>query len=322
MLTRRALLAGLSLTACSRREPVAESPKEKESVPAASAALEPLPPLPAEAAAPAPRGQVGTEIWSFDAQGRAVVIVPSWAPPGPEGKWPVLIALHGRGEAIKGPERGVQGWPRDYALLRGIERICRPPLTGADFESFVTDERLAELNGDLAARPYGGCVVVCPYLPDVDLRRPPQIREYVQYLTQVVVPRVRRELPVFGAAAATGIDGVSLGGAMALRAGLGAPDVFGCVGSLQAAIGEDQVLDFVLLAKSARTTSPSQKLRLLTSKGDYFRTAITKTSSALRAAEVEHEFREVPGPHDYPFNRGPGALEMLYWHDRNLARGG
>lgn len=322
MLTRRGFLAGLCLTSCSRREPAVESPREKEAVPPASATPDPLPPLPDEAAAPAPRGRVGTETWSFDAQGRAVVIVPSWTPPGPAGKWPVLIALHGRGEAQKGPERGVQGWPRDYALLRGIERISQPPLASADFESFVTVERLREMNDDLSARPYGGCVVVCPYMPDVDLRRPPQIREYAQYLTQVVVPRVRRELPVFGSAAATGIDGVSLGGAMALRAGLGAPDVFGCVGSLQAAIGEDQVLDFVLLAKSARTRSSTQKLRLLTSQEDYFRKAIAKTSSALRAAEVEHEFREVPGPHDYPFNRGPGALEMLYWHDRNLARQG
>jgi len=24
--------------------------------------------------------------------------------------------------------------------------------------------------------------------------------------------------------------------------------------------------------------------------------------------------------HDYPFNRGPGAIEMLLWHDRVLAR--
>jgi hypothetical protein len=26
----------------------------------------------------------------------------------------------------------------------------------------------------------------------------------------------------------------------------------------------------------------------------------------------------VPGPHDYEFNRGPGAYEMLMFHDRVL----
>ena len=28
----------------------------------------------------------------------------------------------------------------------------------------------------------------------------------------------------------------------------------------------------------------------------------------------------VPGPHDYVFNRGPGVLEMLLFHDRALRR--
>jgi hypothetical protein len=32
----------------------------------------------------------------------------------------------------------------------------------------------------------------------------------------------------------------------------------------------------------------------------------------------KQEHLVVPGPHDYPFNRGPGAIEMLLWHDRVL----
>ena len=60
--------------------------------------------------------------------------------------------------------------------------------------------------------------------------------------------------------------------------------------------------------------------RLLTSREDYFKRAIRSTSTAWRAAGIEHDFEELPGPHDYPFNRGPGAIEMLLWHDRLLAR--
>ena len=61
-------------------------------------------------------------------------------------------------------------------------------------------------------------------------------------------------------------------------------------------------------------------LRLLTSSRDYFRTAIRATSAAWTDAGVAHELVDIPGPHDYPFNRGPGAIEMLLWHDRVLAR--
>ena len=89
---------------------------------------------------------------------------------------------------------------------------------------------------------------------------------------------------------------------------------------LQPAIGVDQVADFAALAKGARAKNPELGLRLLTSQEDFFKRAIRSTSAAWRAAGIEHDFEELPGPHDYPFNRGPGAIEMLLWHDRVLAR--
>lgn len=311
----------LALAACSRREQRAAASDPVQGNPANAPAPAPtrLPEMPPPDATALPRGQVGTETWAFDNGGRAVVIVPSWVEPNQ--KLPVLIALHGRGEANKGPVEGAMGWPRDYALLRAIERVCAPPLSSADLEGFVDPKRLAELNDELTAQPFKGMVVVCPYLPDVDLRKPGPIKEYGRYLLDVVLPRVRAELPVLPSPAATGIDGVSLGGAVALRVGLGNPDAFGAVGSLQAALGEDQVQEFTDLAKAARAKNPALKLRLLTSKEDPFRGAISHTSLAWRAAGIDHDYADVPGPHDYPFNRGPGAIEMLIWHDRMLAHG-
>ena len=314
MIGRRAFLASLALAGCSdcsrRERPAAADPPLPSKLPEM--------PVLVPDAEPLPRGQVGTQTWTFENGGRAVVIVPSWTKPGE--RLPVLIALHGRGEATKGPVEGVLGWPRDYLLLRAIDRLCAPPLTSADYEGFFDEGRLAETNASLASNPFKGLVVVCPYLPDVDLRKPAPIKDYARYLLDTVLPRVRAELPVLSSPAATGIDGVSLGGAVSLRAGLGNPGAFGAVGTLQAALAEDQVGELTVLARSARERNPALKLRLLTSKDDYFRGAIAHTSSAWKSAGVEHEYVEVPGPHDYPFNRGPGAIEMLLWHDRMLAR--
>jgi len=277
-------------------------------------ATPPAPFLPPEAGpdgAP-PRGLVDTETWTLPGDGRAVAIVPR----GAITKLPLLLAFHGRGEAIKGPDRGVQGWPTDYQLLRAIHRVENPPLDPGDFEGFVEVERLAQHNDALAKRPFGGLVVVCPYAPDVDLRKPARIREYAAYVMNEVVARAKKDLPI----GAIGIDGVSLGGALALRIGLENARAFGAVGTLQAAIGEDQIPELTELVKRARAENPKLALRLLTSREDYFRRAIQRTSEAWRAAGVGHDFLEVPGPHDYPFNRGPGAIEMLLWHDRVLPR--
>jgi iron(III)-salmochelin esterase len=275
-----------------------------------------LPEMPAPDAEARPRGQVGTQTWTFDNDGRAVVIVPAWTKP--DEKLPILVTLHGRGEANKGPVEGVMGWPRDYALLRAIDRVCSPPLTTTDYEGFSDPKRLADTNAGLVKEPFRGLIVLCPYLPDVDLHKPAPIMDYGRYLLEKVIPRVRKELPALESPAAMGIDGVSLGGAVSLRVGLGNPKAFGAVGSLQAALAEDQITELTDLARAARAKNPALKLRLLTSKEDYFRSAISHTSASWRSAGVEHDYADVPGPHDYPFNRGPGAIEMLVWHDRCL----
>jgi hypothetical protein len=312
--SRRSLLTGaLGLAAgalgfaCSKSDPLVESKK-------AYAALNELD------AAPGTRSVEVLE-WSFASDAgpsaRAAVILPKGKT---QEKFPVLVALHGRGEARKGPELGALGWPRDYALTQKIRRLSAPPLTNEDFEGFVTPKRLAEHNTSLAKDPYKGVVVVCPYLPDLDLKSALALRDYGDYLVRVVLPRARRELPVLASRGATGIDGVSLGGAVALRAGLLFPDEFAQVGSLQAAIDDPQIPELVSAAKAARAKQPTLKLRLLTSENDYFRRVVTATSQAMRAESVEHELLTVPGPHDYPFNRGPGAIEMMLWHDRGLSR--
>jgi hypothetical protein len=230
-------------------------------------------------------------------------------------RFPVLVALHGRGEALKGPQRGALGWPNDYALQHALGRLCAPPLTTDDFEALVTPDYLSNLNRELATNPWGGLIVVCPYLPDLDLHRDTEVLDYGRFLVNVLLPRVSRELP---ATTAVGIDGVSLGGIVALRVGLKNADVFGAVGALQPAINDANVGDLVDLARAARAQRPTLALRLTTSHDDVYRDVTNALSSGWHRAEVAHDFSELPGPHDYVFNRGPGAYEMVTWQRRVL----
>jgi enterochelin esterase-like enzyme len=235
-------------------------------------------------------------------------------------KYPVLIALHGRGESFKGPERGARGFIDDYGLLRASGRLRSPPLDARDFHGFVELARLRRINESLSTTPYEGLIVACPYTPDLLAgdRSLDAARPFTSFLVDELLPRIRRELPVNAAATATGIDGVSLGGRVALLVAFERPEAFGAVGAEQAAISLGEVEPIVTRARRAVEKNPHLYIRLLTSHDDYFVAENRALSAALRSAGVRHELVVVPGPHDYEFNRGPGVHEMLLLHDRVL----
>lgn len=261
--------------------------------------------------------------WDFGPQpwghARAVVVVPAWG--GPDARFPVLVALHGRGESVKSPQEGAMGWPRDYAMVRAIDRLRAPPLRPLDYEGLVEGARLADTNASLLKRPFGGLVVACPWLPDVRPAATADIGDFTRFVIDTLLPRVRAETPALSAPESTGIDGVSLGGAEALRIGLGRPEAFGAVGGIQPAVSDLPSSDWAAMAAGARARRPGLKLRLLTSHEDYFHDSVVGVSRAWAAAGIAHDFADVPGPHDYVFNRGPGSIELLLWHDRALQPG-
>jgi hypothetical protein len=234
----------------------------------------------------------------------------------PHERLPIVIALHGQGEARRGVERGFLGWVSDYHLPDAFAALARGGLTADDYQGFVRDEHLAARNAALAARPFGGLVVVTPYTPDL-MTEPPGsdlLRAYGDWLAGPVLAAVRADLP-FAAQTrdGTGVDGVSLGGMIALDVGLSHPQAFGSVGGIQPAI-RDRVAPLASLADG------SQHLRLLSSDDDPFLRVTRELSAALLARRVEHELIVTPGPHGYDFNRGPGSIELLFFHDRVLAR--
>lgn len=232
-------------------------------------------------------------------------------------KLPVLIALHGRGEALKGSARGARGWIDDYGLPRALSRLARPPLLSEDFGASVDASRLERLNQRLVEHPYEGLIVVCPYTPDIlaGARAFSAAEPLARFLVDQLLPKVRRETPALGTMSSTGIDGVSLGGRAALLVGFERPESFAAVAALQAAIDQKEIARLTQLARQARKQNPKLLLRLLTSDQDYFRREIEALSQALDAAAVGHTLNVVPGDHSYAFNRGPGAYEMLTFHN-------
>jgi enterochelin esterase-like enzyme len=270
-------------------------------------------PGPRESRAPT---ETRTFEWSDTAVGeqRAVVVLPRER--AADVRWPLLVALHGQGEARRGVRRGALGWVRDYSLQKADAALRRGRLTRQDFQGFVEPDRLRALNESLQARPYRGLVVACPYTNDLFADRG-VIDPFDRFVVETLVPRLRRDLPVSPERAATGIDGVSLGGVQAMLVGYRHPETFGAVGGMQPAIRR-YTADLMERVRRGGSARPAQRLRLVTSQGDHFRDVVTAFSRDLDQAGLAHDLLVTPGPHDYVWNRGPGSVEMLLWFDRAL----
>ncbi len=299
--------------------PPTPSPAGVDPAPTASAAAGPAraPSAERDEAGPWPR-EVLT--WRYDATpaGPMSVVV---ATPATAERLPVLIALHGLGEAQKGVERGARGWIDDYGLLTAVERLGAPPLTTDDMQRLGTRAHLDAVNTELSAHPYRGLVLVCPYTPDILTgdRSLDAAQAFGAWLVETLLPRVYGETPALGTAASTGIDGVSLGGRVALLVGLAQPDQFGAVGSLQAAIYPPDIGPLAERFAAARAKNPTLSFRLLTSSNDFYRPTLKTLSDRLSKDGLAHDFLMIANaPHSYAFNRGPGVYAMLTYHDRAL----
>jgi enterochelin esterase-like enzyme len=258
-----------------------------------------------------PSGPVGPE--------KAIALVPRGGDAAE--RYPVLVALHGRGESVRGVEAGARGWVDDYDLGRAISRLRSPPLMREDFRGFADDARLARINASLVSRPFRGLVVVCPWVPDILSGRDRQNLDaslpFGNFVVEHLLPRVFAETPALQERTAIGIDGVSLGGRVSLVVGFAHADRFGAIGTLQAAVQDNEAVAFAARARAALAHG-ALRIRLVTSDRDPFAGAIAQLHSALDEGRIEHEYLVIPGPHDYAFNRGPGGIEMLLWHDRVL----
>lgn len=236
-------------------------------------------------------------------------------------KVPLVVLLHGLGET--GDERtGVYAWVERYGLATAYERLRKPPIARTAKRKDWTDARLAEVSASLAKRAFGGLCLVCPYTPNVHKMADPsgKLDAYAKWIAEVVVPRARKEASVYSDVAHTAIDGCSLGGYVALEVFLRRPDAFGAVGGVQAAVSEFRAPGYAdrIVKALAKGTRP---VHLLTSEADPFLPGNKKIAADLAKKGIACELRVLPGPHDQPWLREAGTIEMLLWHDRRATSG-
>lgn len=237
-----------------------------------------------------------------------------YSPPGSQGL-PLLVALHGRGESGRGLEVGAHAWRDDYYIDKTLQRLAAPPLVPADLRNVFSSERLNLLNRSLKESPFKGICLACPYSPDLPDKSAEGAAAFARFITDELLPRARAETRASSSREATGIDGVSMGGRLALLVGLTRPAVFGAVGALQPALKFTEAAMVSELAQRAMAKA-NVNLRLVSSDADPFLPAVRAVSERLRADSVVHEALVVPGNHDYEWNRGPGGVEMVLWHER------
>jgi hypothetical protein len=264
-------------------------------------------------AAPAP-----FEIVELEARGRhasrATLLVPRHAA-GPD-EHRLLVALHGLGEAHD--ERvGIRAWLDRYGLGSAYERLLAPPIAPMGKRGEWTQERLVEVNASLAKRPFGGLAVVCPFTPSFKgvADRASALTDYADWLVGALVPEACRIASVRHDPSMVGIDGCSMGGPHALDTFLRHPGAFGSLGVVQPAFGLHRVEGYAERLAASLRGSP-HAVQLLSSRGDPFVEPTTALARALEQRGVRPTLRVLPGPHDQPWLREAGTIEMLLFHER------
>jgi hypothetical protein len=237
---------------------------------------------------------------------------------------PLLVLLHGLGETGD-PRLGVYAWHERYGLGSAYDRLRRPPITRSSSRVDIRDAQLAEVNAKLAAQPFRGLCIACPYTPNIPRMGNPagSFDSYAAWLSDVVIPRARKEAPVFADPAHTYLDGCSLGGGVGLEVFLRRPEQFAAWGGVQSAFGVQRAPGFAdrIAAALPRVAKLPGKpayplIHLETSTGDPFHDSNVALSARLNEKGIANDLLVLPGPHDQPWLREAGTLSMLLWHDR------
>jgi pimeloyl-ACP methyl ester carboxylesterase len=241
---------------------------------------------------------------------RFVLITPKYLSPGQ--KLPLAVLLHGLGETTN--ERlGAYAWVEKYGLGSAWQRLKRAPIERTSARGEWTDERLAEVNADLAARPFRGMALVCPFMPNPT--SPADLDAYASWIETSLLPRVRSETQVSTTAAQTYLCGVSLGGYVSLEMLTRLPGVFGAWAGVQTAVGTFATAAYAEKIARGWNGTPHPML-LLTSTQDHWRASSEALAAAFKTKNLPTTYRVIPGPHDQPWLREAGTLETLLWLDR------
>lgn len=246
---------------------------------------------------------------------RVDLLVPKHLPAGT--KPALLVALHGLGESHD-EELGAAAWIDRYGLGSAYERLLAPPVARTSKRGEWTDARLAEVNASLAKRPFAGLAVACPFTPNLKnvADRARATRAYARWIADAVVPLARKEAGAAAGRAATFLDGCSMGGPLAIETFLARPEVFGRLGVVQGAFGAHRAAGFARALDEAADAHGATPIHLLSSEGDSFVGSARALAKELEARARPATLRVLPGPHDQPWLREAGTIEMLLFHER------
>lgn len=229
---------------------------------------------------------------------------------------PLVVLLHGKGESAD-PSLGLVAWTRLYGLATSYERLLSPPIAPVGKRGEWTSARLDVVNASLHARPYGAPAILCPFTPNLLAMeaRAARLESYAGWIVDELIPLARKHVTIDDSQ--IGINGCSMGGPIAWATYLNRPATFSKVGMVQGAIGEHSAEAMATsMAKQLSTSAKKPAIHLITSSGDAFLKGNRALDKALTARQIVHGFREIPGPHDQPWLREAGTIEVLLFHDR------
>jgi hypothetical protein len=239
---------------------------------------------------------------------------------GPNERVPLVVLLHGLAETVDA-RTGAYAWLERYGLGTAYDRLRRPPIAPIGSRGDWTSARLAEVNADLAARPFKGFAIACPYTPNPwkAANATALLNAYAAWIVDGVVANCRVDAPIVPDVAHTGLDGCSLGGYVGLEVWTRRPDAFGTWGGVQSAIGEAGAASWAERLAAAIGKVGPRKLHVQSSSLDPYRAANERLGAELRRRKLAVDTRVPPGPHDQPWLRETGTVEMLLWQDRALS---
>jgi predicted esterase len=234
---------------------------------------------------------------------RVLVAVPrAYSPP-----LRVAVLLHGLGETGDA-ETGARAWVDHYGLVSCDARLRHPPVAKTSARGDFPDAEVARINADLAATPFRGLAYVCPHMPN--LQTGAAAVPYGAWLRDELLPAARGVLPR-DIAPSMALGGCSLGGYVAMEIAAAGDTTFDVLCGVQSAIS----------AASAQKFAPklaAKKMYFATSSWDPYHNANEALTRALAKLGKDVTFRSFPGPHDQPWLREVGTLDLIAWLDRAL----
>src|SRR6478752_4049666 len=240
--------------------------------------------------------------------GRALLALPLQSSPAPE----LLVLLHGLGETTD-PELGAHAFAERYGLLSAVQRLTHPPIARQNLQrDYFGPGRLAELNARLEQRPYRAPILVCPFTPNP--YRPGGAELLLRFARFVCGPlksAVEARAGVAFPSSRFMISGVSLGGYLAIEIFLKSPELFGGLGTVQAAFKPNEAARYASAVARATERVGPRRVEILTSSYDPYRPANELFHRHLLEQKQASRLRVSPGPHDQGWLNESGTLEML-----------